>query len=70
LHANAGKHKAASYKRAGEMTEGLKEEVKELMRAAEGERSETGDTDTRGNKAAGRPEKGAGRSGGRDGKGV
>jgi hypothetical protein len=35
IHANASKHKAASYKRAGEIIEGLKEEVKELVRMAE-----------------------------------
>jgi len=35
FHANASKHKAVSYKRAGEIIEELKEEVKELMRMAE-----------------------------------
>ena len=35
IHANASKHKAVSYKRAGEIIEGLKEEVKELVRMAE-----------------------------------
>jgi transposase len=35
IHANASKHKAVSYKRAGEIIEELKEEVKELMQMAE-----------------------------------
>jgi transposase len=35
IHANASKHKAVSYKRAGEIIEELKEEVKELLRMAE-----------------------------------
>jgi transposase len=35
IHANASKHKAVSYKRAGEIIEELKEEVKELVRMAE-----------------------------------
>jgi hypothetical protein len=35
FHANASKHKAVSYKRAGEIIEELKEEVKELMKMAE-----------------------------------
>jgi transposase/thymidine kinase len=35
IHANASKHKAVSYKRAGEIIEELKGEVKELMRMAE-----------------------------------
>jgi len=35
IHANASKHNAVSYKRAGEIIQGLKGEVKELMRMAE-----------------------------------
>ena len=35
IHANASKHRAVSYKRAGEIIEELKEEVKQLMRTAE-----------------------------------
>jgi hypothetical protein len=35
IHAHASKHKAVSYKRAGEIIEELKEEEKELMRMAE-----------------------------------
>jgi len=35
IHANASKHKAVSYKRAGEIIEELKEEVKKLTRLAE-----------------------------------
>jgi hypothetical protein len=35
IHANASKHNAVSYKRAGEIIKELKEEVKQLMRMAE-----------------------------------
>jgi len=35
IHANVSKHKAVSYKRAGEIIEELKEEVKQLMRMTE-----------------------------------
>jgi len=35
IHANASKHKAVSYKRAGEIIEELNEEVKELLKMAE-----------------------------------
>jgi len=35
IHANANKHNAVSYKRAGEIIKELKEEVKQLMRMAE-----------------------------------
>jgi transposase len=35
IHANASKHKAVSYKRAGEIIQDLKEEVKQLVRMAE-----------------------------------
>jgi transposase len=35
IQANASKHKAVSYKRAGEIIEGLKEEVKQLTQMAE-----------------------------------
>jgi transposase len=35
IHANASKHKAVSYKRAGEIIEELKEEVRQLMELAQ-----------------------------------